>query len=60
MGRALVEELAGLGVRDHARFPAIVNETFERTGRLDSLFNDAGIGAGTMSSTRACGSSPTV
>jgi NAD(P)-dependent dehydrogenase (short-subunit alcohol dehydrogenase family) len=37
-------EVAELDVRDHERFLAIVNETFERTGRLDYLFNNAGIG----------------
>jgi NAD(P)-dependent dehydrogenase (short-subunit alcohol dehydrogenase family) len=43
-GRGGAAEVAELDVRDCERFRTIVNETFERTGRLDYLFNNAGIG----------------
>jgi NAD(P)-dependent dehydrogenase (short-subunit alcohol dehydrogenase family) len=35
-----------LDVRDAGRFHAVVRDTIERTGRLDYLFNNAGIGVG--------------
>jgi NAD(P)-dependent dehydrogenase (short-subunit alcohol dehydrogenase family) len=42
-------EVAGLDVRDAVRFKAVVQSTVAATGRLDFLFNNAGIGvAGEM------------
>jgi NAD(P)-dependent dehydrogenase (short-subunit alcohol dehydrogenase family) len=44
-------EAAELDVRDAGRFRAVAEGTVERTGRLDYLFNNAGIGvAGEMAS----------
>jgi NAD(P)-dependent dehydrogenase (short-subunit alcohol dehydrogenase family) len=39
-------DVADLDVRDAGRFQAVVHDTIERTGRLDYLFNNAGIGIG--------------
>ena len=39
-------DVVDLDVRDAGRFQAVVRETIERTGRLDYLFNNAGIGIG--------------
>ena len=37
-------QVAELDVRDRKQFVAVVNETLKMTGRLDYLFNNAGIG----------------
>jgi len=42
-GRATAHEL---DVRDPAQFQRVVDETVSRTGRIDYLFNNAGIGVG--------------
>jgi NAD(P)-dependent dehydrogenase (short-subunit alcohol dehydrogenase family) len=44
--RGGVADVVDLDVRDAGRFHAVVRDTIDRTGRLDYLFNNAGIGVG--------------
>jgi NAD(P)-dependent dehydrogenase (short-subunit alcohol dehydrogenase family) len=45
-GRGGAADVVDLDVRDAARFHAVVTDTIARTGRLDYLFDNAGIGVG--------------